>query len=403
MGAKQSLETRYSAEVARLREAGLVGRSGRLRELFDFLAERGPGSEPATQADIARAVFQQDETDADDATVRVYVHRLRKKLDDHYLAQPPVGDQAVLEIPAGIYALRAVVPPGSESEPTRVQSLAVAAGNRAALTLAGLVLILAGVFAAGWWFSSRADAANAIWDPVVASERPVLLVLGDYYMYGEIDPVRPDEGRLIRDFRVNSPADLLSLQEAEPERYGYGEDFGINYLPFSAAYGLSNVAPLLSAQGKTVNIIAASELEPDMLNYFDVVYVGLLSGLALLEDQTFAGSQFRLGESYDELIDRESGELYVSSEARSLASPAFYRDYAYLARYVAPSGAVVTIIASERDTGLRGLSPLVSGADLPGDLAKVARGSDPFEALVQVTGQQGADLNHRLILARPRE
>ena len=391
-------ETGYNSAVERLREQGVVGRSGRLRELFDFLAERGAHAEPATQAAIAKAVFQQDQTDADDATVRVYIHRLRKKLDDHFAANPPGEEQLAVEIPSGIYALRPV------GKAHAVQPQAVLGSARQRVLLAAAI-ILAGLaaFTAGYLLNGREGGANAIWDPVVASERPVLLVLGDYYMYGEIDPVRPDEGRLIRDFQINGSEDLLRMQEAEPERYGMGEDFGINYLPFSAAYGLSNVAPLLDAHGKTVNIIAASELEPDMLNYFDVVYVGLLSGLALLEDQTFAGSRFRLGESYDELIDGESGELYVSSEARSLASPAFYRDYAYLARYTAPSGAVVTIIASERDTGLRGLSPLVSGRDLPEDLAEIAGGSDSFEALVQVTGQQGADLNHRLILARPRE
>ena len=32
----------FASEVERVRESGLVGRSGRLRELFDFLAERGP-------------------------------------------------------------------------------------------------------------------------------------------------------------------------------------------------------------------------------------------------------------------------------------------------------------------------------------------------------------------------
>ena len=29
---------------------------------------------------------------------------------------------------------------------------------------------------------------------------PIVVVVGDYYMFGEIDPIRPEEGRLIRDF-----------------------------------------------------------------------------------------------------------------------------------------------------------------------------------------------------------
>ena len=96
----------FQDEVERLRAAAVPGAAGRLRDLFDYLADRGPTSDPATQADIASAVFGQDETHADDATVRVYIHRLRKKLDDHYRARPPHEGQARLEIPAGSYALR---------------------------------------------------------------------------------------------------------------------------------------------------------------------------------------------------------------------------------------------------------------------------------------------------------
>ena len=85
-----------------------------------------------------------------------------------------------------------------------------------------------------------------------------------------------------------------------------------------------------------------------------------------------------------------------------LAAPVFYRDYAYVARFTAPGGALVTVVASERVTGLRGIGPIVTGADLPDELASAARG-DGFEALYQITGQQGADLSDRLVLARARE
>ncbi len=347
-------------------------------------------------------MFGQIETDADDATVRVYVHRLRKKLEDHYTANPPAEGAPQLEIPAGVYALQLVGwgetadaveagPPGPRRGVLRYWPV-----------LAALALLAA--FPAGYAMQrGLPGTSNAIWDPVIESERPVLLVLGDYYIYGEIDPVTPEEGRLIRDFRANSAADLERMQDLYPERFGVAEDMGLNYLPFSAAYGLQDIVPLLEMNGKPVSVIAASELEPDMLNYFNIVYVGLLSGLELLEDQTFTGSGLRLGESYDEMVDRESQRTFVSEEARSMASPAFYRDFALVTRFAAPGGALVTIIASERDTGLRGISPIVTSADFPDELSDAAGGNPAFEAVFQITGQQGADLNEQLVLARARE
>lgn len=387
----------FAAEVLRLREAGVPGRSGRLRELFDFLAERGPAAASATQAEIAAAVFGQSETDADDATVRVYIHRLRKKLEDHYRDHPPLPGAAMLDLPSGIYALQLA---GQEQGQADAPSAAERAAPRRWIAL-GLLAVIA-AFIGGLLLARESPSpANAIWDPLLESDRPVLLVLGDYYLFGEIDPVRPDEGRLIRDFRVNSAEDLLRLQEADPARFGMAEDVGLNYLPFQAAFAIEQIAPLLAAGGKPVQVIAASELTSTMLTDHDVVYLGLLSGMGLLEEITFEASGFRIGDSYDEIIDRETGQRWVSDEARRLASPAFYRDFAYVARLRAPGGGLVTIVASERVTGLRGIGAIVAATDLPEALEDSAQ-EPAFEALFQITGQQGADLSDRLIVARAR-
>ena len=125
--------------------------------------------------------------------------------------------------------------------------------------------------------------------------------------------------------------------------------------------------------------------------------------MALLEDINFRGSGFDIGESYDELIDTRSGRTYTSEEARRLALPVFYRDYGYVARFRAPGGSLIAVIASERETALRGLAPVVASDDLPGEVAGLARGDGGFEALFQITGQQGADMSERLLVARVRQ
>jgi hypothetical protein len=391
--------TRFEAEVARVRASGTLGESGRLLELFDFLAARGPGMASASQAEIAETVFGQAETGFDDATVRVYVHRLRKRLDDFYATAGNGAGGIRLSLPSGTYALRQVEEPGpdgtAEPELRRPRRF----GRAPWLVLA--VLALVGAFVLGRNLAPGAPPVNAIWQPVLDSARPKLIVVGDYYIYGEIDPLQPEEGRLIRDFRVNSAGDLGRMQDLEPERYGSAEDMGLNYLPFSVAYGLEEVVTILARNGRSARILAASEVQPDMLNYFDVIYIGLFSGMSVLEDAAFMGSGFRIGESYDELIDTASTKAYNSEEARSLASSAFYRDYGYIARFRAPGGALVAIVAGARDTGLRGVSPIASGGDLPAGLGQVAADGD-FEALFEITGQQGADLSEKLIVARTR-
>jgi hypothetical protein len=101
------------------------------------------------------------------------------------------------------------------------------------------------------------------------------------------------------------------------------------------------------------------------------------------------------------LVDARSGRRYASGEALSRASTEYYRDFGYLARFREPGGALVAVVAGARDTGLRGLAPLAAG-ELDSRLADAADGEGGFEAVFEITGQQGADLSSRLDMARER-
>jgi hypothetical protein len=390
----------FAAEVARVQASGTLGQAGRLRELFDYLAARGPDAAPATQAEIADSVFGQPDTEGDDATARVYVHRLRKRLEDFYATHGEGPGGAKLALPSGTYALRLAQPPAAEDgaappAPERPRRRAYAAALAAAVVLAAL----AGRFLPG---GGDAPPVNAFWQPFLESDRPIVLVVGDYYLIGEIDPLRPEQGRLIRDFRIDSPAELSAMREVEPDRYAAAEHVGLTYLPPSAADALRHVTPILARGGRDVRVIPASQLDAGTAREANLVYLGLISGMGLLEDMAFAGSGFEVGESYDEMIDRATRRIYTSEEARRLASPVFYRDYGYLARFEGPGGSLVAVVAGARDTALRGLAPIATKAELPGRIEDLAEDDASFEALFQVTGQQGADLSERLLLARAR-
>lgn len=393
-------ETAFADEVARVRHAGALGEGGRLRELFDFLAARDPDKPSASQAEIAEEVFGQVDSDGDDATVRVYVHRLRKRLEQFYESEDGEPPNGRLTIPAGTYALRLLAP-----HPVRFAAM------RRSMTLTwalagALVLATVLAFVAGNWWSGGGNrpAVNAIWQPFIDSDRPILIVVGDYYMFGEIDPLEPETGRLIRDFRVNSPTDLARAQAEDPDRYGVATDVGLTYLPLSSADALRSLMPVLARDDKPVRVIAASQLHTDELGDYNVVYVGLLSGMGLLEDVSFMNSNFAIGETYDELVHLPSDGHFVSGEAQSLPSPGYYTDYGYLAVYREPGGGLVAIVAGARDTALRAISPMVTGSNLPDALDREARdaGESGFEALFEITGQQGAGLSERMVLAGQR-
>jgi hypothetical protein len=382
----------FEREVERIRASGVLGRTGRLRELFDFLAQRGP-AQPVSQADIAYGVFGQLDAGADDATARVYVHRLRKRLAEFYAREG--AEAGRLTLPAGSYEL-------VFEEAAQVS----ARGRRPSLRWIVALLLLAALavsFVMGREAGSPGPAAeaNAIWQPFVESDRQIVVAVGDYYIFGEIDPFEPERGRMIRDFAINSPTDLARAQESEPDRYGQAEDMGLSYLPLSSAYALRSLMPVLARHPQPVEVVAASVVSPQMLRDRNVVYIGLVSGMGLLEETTFSSSDLSVGETYDELRDAVSGRRYSSGEALSRTSTEYYRDFGYIARFRRPGGALVAVVAGARDTGLRGLAPLAVG-ELDARLEAVAAGEGSFEAVFEFTGQQGADLSSRLDLARKR-
>ena len=384
----------FEREVQRVRASGVLGRTGRLRELFDFLAQRGP-AQPVSQADIAYAVFGQLDAGADDATARVYVHRLRKRLTEFYAREGAETGRLIL--PAGSYEL--------VFEEAAPDSTRITGGRRSLHWIVPLLLLaaLAVSFVVGREAGSAGPAAqaNAIWQPFLDSDRQIVVAVGDYYIFGEIDPFEPERGRMIRDFTINSPTDLARAQESEPERYGRAEDMGLSYLPLSSAYALRSLMPVLARHPQPVEVVAASVVSPQMLRDRNVVYVGLVSGMGLLEETTFGSSDLSVGETYDELRDAVSGRRYSSGEALSRTSTEYYRDFGYIARFRRPGGTLVAVVAGARDTGLRGLAPLAVG-ELDARLEGVAAGDESFEAVFEFTGQQGADLSSRLDLARER-
>ncbi len=411
-------DARTQAEIVRVRASGVLGAGGRLTELFDFLVERSAQNDAPKEAEIALTVFGKAESDAsrDDPVARVYVHRLRKRLEDFYLRNgAPSGVR--LDIPKGEY--RVVGSPGDpapvpqadairlSSEAEDPLSLAVAAEpprkrNWPVLVgaaLAGL-LVLGNVAAWAAFAHKPPDAAaeirnSPIWSELSASTRPLLIVVGDYYIFGEYQD-RLFLKRLVRDFSINSKNDLLQRYGSDPKEWDHYGDVALQYLPTSAAFALADLAPLFS-KDRQVQVVLASELTPDKIKTSDLIYVGLLSGLGDLKNPVFANSRFSIGESYDQLLDHETRQTYTSEAFLSAPGDTMYRDFGFFASFKGPSGNRIAILAGERDTALMGVAESLSKPASLEALRRAVNDSGSFEALYEIKGQKQVNLEARVV------
>jgi hypothetical protein len=401
-------EAAFTAEVERVRASNLFGRATQLQRLFDYLVACQAEGRVPKEIEVAVHGFGRgaDFDVAQDATVRVTAHKLRKRLEDFYRQEVPLA-AAQLTVPRGEYRLILEATPAGTKAPVLAGWRRLLPANpreRVAAVLIGVLSLVAVslllVLAARPEVDPRLAAVrnSPLWAPLLTDELPVQLVLGDYYIFGE----RGENGdiqRLVRDFNVNSRQDLEQGFLSDPARATRFADLNLGYLPTSSAQALREVLPVLVASGKHVSLTLASELDPSTIKTTHIVYIGYLSALGMLMDVAMAGSRYSFGGSYDELVDSITGTAWVSEAGEPHAPSERYLDFAYLAGFRGPGGHQHLVIAGTRDTGL--MQAAESAADLASLQALEAKDLDwqGFEALYEVQSVNGVNVEARLIEA----
>src|SRR5215469_11614850 len=128
----------------RIRASEVLGRSDQLRRLFDYLVDGSRTGKVPKESVIAVEVFGRG-TDFDvsqDAAVRVYIHKLRRKFEEFYAEHPELGPER-LSIPKGEYRLVLEHPPSEPVPPPEVASVSSARNPWKVATFGAVALVLA--------------------------------------------------------------------------------------------------------------------------------------------------------------------------------------------------------------------------------------------------------------------
>jgi len=395
------LEThQLHAHAERIRASGVLGRSRLTRRLFDFLVDCSLTDRAPKEIEVAIDVFGKGaEFDvSQDAMVRVYIHKLRRKLQEFYSTTGRAETERLV-IPKGAY--RFAIEPAAEAEveepPSSRKSWVI--GALGASVLVNVIALLA--FGYSRWHSTPDGLSKlretSIWSPLLDNGRTIFIVLGDYYIFGETDQSMKVQ-RLIREFSINSPADLDQYLMLHPDLANRYLDLQLNYLPTATGYALRDVMPLLARAHDRVRIALASQLSPAVLTSANVVYIGYLSGMGMLHDLVFAGSRFSQGTSYDELVDHVTGRHYESQAAVPRGEEK-YHDYGYFATFTGPSGNRIIIISGMRDVAVMHTAEAVTQLPSVKRLVASAHGASSYEALYDVYGMDRMNLGGKLVLA----
>ena len=232
-------------------------------------------------------------------------------------------------------------------------------------------------------------AEHPVWDSVLRDDSPILIVMGDYYIFGELN-ANGNVARMVREFNVNSRSDLEEMQFTDFERAENYLDLDLSYMPEGSAFALARIVPILQESGKNINITMMSDLTTSDIRDNHVVYIGYISGLEKLTDIAFSGSGLRVGRSFDELLNAQTQEYYTSDAGLPEEGQPF-KDYGMFSTFPVSNETQVVLISGMRDAGLMHTAQALSNSEALDDLVvSIENDTDEalasFEALFEVLG-----------------
>jgi len=398
------------------------------RKLLCYLVERMLRQEAPKESEIAIDVFERDASfnGAEDSLVRVAVRTLRRRLADYY-SGPGRHDCLEFALPKGGYRLtfetreaapvdRSTIheepaPAAQPPVPSEPEARPVTPRSRRTVSrwtlAAGLLLAISAALNLYLWpnaVTNRAAAAKTqvaespLWAGIVDSKRPLMVVLGDLFMYTQFDP---STGRMqmVRDTAINSSEELREfLAKNPPIAQSRGQRY-MSVIQKSTALGMASVLQLVSHPGRRVEVRIGEEVQKEDIHTYDIVYIGPLARLGPLEGHYQLHSRFRYTPDMLAIRDIVSGRDFLPEGAISEQ----HTEYAIVARFIGPDGnRIVLITPGSRNSGMLiavrmltspdGLKQLQSKLDaLPGATP------ESFEALLTVTSYGQTDLTADIV------
>jgi hypothetical protein len=181
-------------------------------------------------------------------------------------------------------------------------------------------------------------------------------------------------------------------------------------LPVSSAFALRDVMAILAPQNRRITVSKMSDVEPSSLKADDIIYIGYLSGMGMLQDLVFTPeSRFALGDSYDEVIDKTTKHAYASEVGSQVMDPPQptgkeqpYHDYGMFAKFRGPGGNMIVVISGTRDEGVSQTAETFTSRQRLQEFEHEADVTHPLEALLEVSAFDGVNLSGKLVLESNR-
>ena len=245
------------------------------KKLLDYLVKKTMDKEYIKEAHVAIDVFKKD-GDFDpslDSTVRVYIGKLRNKLEKFYLSDDSQNSSIVISIPKGHYEVNFEF----KKRNTRLKRLKFISSTFIFLTIILLTAFVTHLIEErnNLFGNAKVVTNNPIWKEYSKSEVPTLIVVGDFFFMSKIID---DKRYIVRDAQINSQEEF---EQNGVDTLGFSS-FDHTYSPSDMAACITSFIPHLINTPKGLKIKQASLLTWDDINSNNIIFVGEFKTLYIL-------------------------------------------------------------------------------------------------------------------------
>lgn len=389
-------------QVEEIISAGATGKSEAFARLLRYLGEKSQTGKSVKEIEIAIDVFGRDETFdvTQDSLVRVYIHKLRTKLDNFYRTTESSYTERLV-IPKGSYLLQLS---GNEAQQETTQKFPWRINKQVAgIVIASMVVAIALQsslrYILGELQTDNAALASQLWSPLADSDNELLVVVGDQFIFSQVTEDF-EQLREIRDFSVANADDFEQRLNSDADFALRYRDFGVRYLPSALAPALKEFSDF-GSDISNWELILASEIDAQDISDSNILYLGYFTALGELADTAFEGSSLQLHPNGNLLIEEESGEVFVGTGQLGSGYRDRYIDYGVFRKITLESGNTAFMLMSARDPGLENLAEFVFSDEGTAAIAsRLGNPEEDFEMLLEVSGTGEDDLISQIRLTQ---
>lgn len=403
-------------QLERIKRSKLFERSKINCKLLSFLVnyhlnsvENNNDAKAPKEFEIAMGALDKanDFNPAEDASIRVYISNLRKKLETYYQTEG-TNEAFQISIPTGAYGLEFNLVSKQET-PIKNNKKSIK-NNYFLIGAITLSVLLNLVLVASYLLEKRITKPeksteisqfkslkqHALWQPLLSNPKATLIVIGDLYMLTELDP-QTQLLRAIREFGVNSDLQFEDYLNKHPEKRTKINKASSAFLLKNSVYALQHILPLFTEESPAT-IRLASELTASDLRDYNIVYLGLYKSLGLL-DSYLEGSNFQIKASPPSLEHNRSGRVYTVTGDLEQE----YTDYGTFAQFSGPSGNLFYIFAGFSDASVIQMAKYLtnqtrlSSNEFKQHFESLGNANSNFELIFSASSFNRTDLDSNLV------